>query len=857
MSRAYPFIPLRKALIVSGWAWAGAWAQVDIRFSGDLPATGGAGYKVLRAKACNETPRGHNLKGWRFKTPSFGGWSAYYAPTYKTGAGPFEYTQDVAPYDQTLPAGGCTSTPAEYHAAIPAGQDGTPYDSQVLLKAGSCVEPSAIPVSPPVRCGEIADLLRGPAYHDPRHCILDTLGTGGASASGSLTADHRGQTQIQAAMPTEYWQVYGWPMRWDPRVLGGPLYMMALAMGQEYLGMNRQWLQVIAGKESNFAYVAKDFPERGSISEWANGNVDSDGSWILWQVLTPYFANLIHAYPDFFPAHACAAAFPGPIPAETCVGGWEKAIAHYVRTPGLSPSKTGANSPQLANAVLSVSLAYFWIYDALWQATDLCYADAVLHGKDRRVALAGIMPLYADGIYSGNAAHADPDLRHNPDAYHAIKAGPSPEYRDNVFSMLEEFHKVNDASEACGGPYPVYDAAIPWDDVQRFYFGGSAAPGTPEAQGDGGLLLHREVSLAERRALLGDLRCAFDQLKGKAPSTAGMEAISFRYDWLTVLRSVRAYLPFERRLPMQTEFNTWVRDRSKGPRTCAGAPRDTAHPHLAITAPAQGATVPAGFTVEFTVHDGSAVLLAEGTLDRTWMRWSPADTLGSGRYAFRVPCADLPAATQGPLALWIRAGDLCGNHTYQRFDFNLAPGACLPPGPGLLKPDPPRPLAGPVVPPDPGRPADPAKPAKPIDPPDPVRLPDPAKPDPAAKSGPLQLHLVYANGSPDRPAPGAAIIRILTPGPVDYRLRIYSNLGERVADLSGSLKASDLAGLPRAQDTSGLRYRADLAWDGRTREGARAGTGAYILHAVLTPSPGMPGAARVHRQKLVFGLLRD
>jgi len=127
------------------------------------------------------------------------------------------------------------------------------------------------------------------------------------------------------------------------------------------------------------------------------------------------------------------------------------------------------------------------------------------------------------------------------------------------------------------------------------------------------------------------------------------------------------------------------------------------------------------------------------------------------------------------------------------------------------------------------------------------------------RAGSLQLHLVYANGSRDRPARGDATIQILTPGPVDYRLRIYSNLGERVADFQGSLRETDLAQTPRVQDTSGLRYRVQVAWNGRTREGARAGTGAYILHAVLASRDGKadPATSRIHKRKLIFGLLRD
>ena len=224
MSKNIPAVLSMAGIIACGTvAHAGA-GGVELRFSGDLPVRAGAGFQELKAQPCNGTPDNALVKGWRFKTPSFGEWKTiFYDNPAVTGIGPYEYTQAVPDYDQNIAAGDCTAHPAQYYTRIPDGADANPYDPQLLLKQGSCNEIPEPRDAAPVACAEIPGLQSDAGYYDTRHCILDTLGEGGASNSGSLVASYAGQTQIQAAVSPEYLMVYGWEMRWDPYALGGPM----------------------------------------------------------------------------------------------------------------------------------------------------------------------------------------------------------------------------------------------------------------------------------------------------------------------------------------------------------------------------------------------------------------------------------------------------------------------------------------------------------------------------------------------------------------------------------------------------------------------------------------------------------
>ena len=158
-----------------------------------------------------------------------------------------------------------------------------------------------------------------------------------------------------------------------------------------------------------------------------------------------------------------------------------------------------------------------------------------------------------------------------------------------------------------------------------------------------------------------------------------------------------------------------------------------------------------------------------------------------------------------------------------------------------------------------------------------VTFPNGSKADPSAGSGietPAAFIPVGRDGAPlpgngpgkcaGCPASGNGIFagpvfHLETPGPMEYRFRIFSNLGTFVAEGHGRIEAEDLPLLEKSGGLGGVKYRARVVWTGRTASGGKAGTGAYILAALLIPDADGKTGVRPEAQsrKITFGLLRN
>ncbi len=656
-------------------------SQVSVTFQGNDNLVG-PGTQYPRVHTCNETASPQLVEGWKFRTQDFAGYSTWMQGLTREGAAPVEYTQKIPPNDQQqMQAGVCRAAAVDYTGTLAAGQNGTLFDPQTLVKTGSCSEAPPYTDAEPLKCAAIP--AQAPTSFYGTQCIVDSIGTNGGESFGGLVSTFFGQTQIQAAIPSTPVTLNGMQVKWDPRSLGGPQYMMALSMAQEILNVDMQFLAAIAGKETMFGFVEHGRENLGSISEWASFNRDDDGAFSPWEIEATTFARTMQSYPQFYPKYGpCMGRFRDVTTAASCSGDngqWTAASAFYMRTPGYTPAPgaggTGPNSPQIANSVLSSALVWYWLYDGLEHSTDLCFADAIVNGKDPRVGLAALIPGYNLGPNSGfESALKDPNLKNDPQASLRFPAGNG-DYRTNVFRLLDAQVDASKSSSTCGGGNIIYDADITWTEIRRFFYGGTASPGTPETQADGGLLLHFDLDVEQRKALQTDLECAFNRLKGKAPSTNGKEAISFRYDWLTILRVAKNYLPSRRRLvPVQSDFRLMVDRNSKNARTCAGKLKDEIYPNLTLTSPVKGAAIAPiidpGFKVTFDTKDNEPGIKADWSMDTNWVVWNAATHLGGNKYEFHVSCKRPGYPKRGEKgALWVRSTDGCGNSTVQQLDF--------------------------------------------------------------------------------------------------------------------------------------------------------------------------------------------
>jgi hypothetical protein len=82
------------------------------------------------------------------------------------------------------------------------------------------------------------------------------------------------------------------------------------------------------------------------------------------------------------------------------------------------------------------------------------------------------------------------------------------------------------------------------------------------------------------------------------------------------------------------------------------------------------------------------------------------------------------------------------------------------------------------------------------------------------------------------------VINLAVTGPVEYSMKIYGTTsGEFVCELNGRVTESDLLLLDseavKTGAGDGIRYLQRIIWSGRSHDGQRAGTGAYILNAEL------------------------
>ena len=657
-------------------------SQVSVNVAG-VPAVG-PGTKAPTLTVCNQTNTPQQVQGWKFKTKDFANFTTWMGGLTKAGTAPVEYTQPIPSTEQQMTSGLCRA-PTDYTGTLAAGQDASPFDPQALIKTGSCTEVPPYKDGLPLTCAEVDTKPAG--YYNATQCIIDSIGSNGGDNYGGFVSTFYNQTQIQAAIPAATLSISGTPVKWNPYGMG-PQYMMAMAMGQEIMNVDMQFLISIAGKETGAGMANQNM---GGQIRSEDGSYTDNGTYGYWQIEDATYATYIKAYPQFFPKYGpCISRYRDvtqAITAGKCAADFGEVAKFYMQPAG--QNRMMANSPQIANGAVSSALAWYGIYDALVQGTDLCFIDAIKYGIDKKIALAAMIPFYNVG--RANFGFADPlknpALKDNPNASDLFATGNN-NYRPEVFLLMKALVDASKTSSTCGGASPIYDTLITLREVQRFFFGGYANPGTPAAQGDGGLLLHFELTPAQRVALWDELQCAYNKLKGKAPSTTGRDGISYRYDWITMMRVFKKFLPYHinaRKTPVEHDFEILVANLSKNPRTCTGdRVRDVTYPSLTITSP--NPSIPAvfplindpNFKVAFQGKDEGIVSKGEWTLDKNWFAWSRADSLGGGKYAFPASCAQAGfPKTTAPESLWVRVTDGCGNTTVQQLNFSC--GVPVPP----------------------------------------------------------------------------------------------------------------------------------------------------------------------------------
>ena len=518
---------------------------------------------------------------------------------------------------------------------------GRPMHKQVSLKIGSCNEPGPMPMPAASTCSGLAP---GAAYYDAEACSRDTVGAAFGDGFGGFLDSWGDRTQIQVSASVLFaWK--GSQARFDPASMGGPFWMMSAAAVQEFLQVDMQAMLALGASRTGAGLA--DAQGTSLYASPANEGSDTEPYGSFGISRTTAAGRLFMDYPEYFPG--------------------KRSLADMVAPGGVGP--TPANSPHHVNSGLLAALNLWWFYDGLSAAHDLCFKGFMRQAADRNAGLKLLLTgyLYGPNVVDQNTGADDYATHVLPASPAALNAGDitthlkrnpwgagTPDSANHnpiirIISILDAITAANRAGAPCGGSQSVYDAGITLAQVRQIFFG---AGGTAAAQGSGGLLLHFSLSQAARGELSEDLDCAFEKLKGKAPGRGPAE-ISFRYDFLSMLRVARAHFPGlldksgRKPAPLDvysSEYRIWVYNHSQKP--CAAAFVESVFPNLAM---ADTAFRP-GQKVELAATDNRGIAGRAFTTDADWRAWSPATS------DFTMPTG-LAAGAR----LWYRVNDSCGN----------------------------------------------------------------------------------------------------------------------------------------------------------------------------------------------------
>lgn len=556
---------------------------------------------------------------------------------------------------------------------IADGVNWTPTSPQFLVKTGSLAEQKINKDIYGLTLHQLDSISHNdPNFYNENHFVLDTLGIHGSKwGAGFVDTWFNQETeepiwQIQVGLPEDTVRIWGVtsvfePQRMDSRdgTYGvGPLFLMGAALAQEYMNVDMQYLLGTSFQESNAGLVRYEWeqtwdPDSGTYFkkkdlgiQYYNHNTNPDQQrGPMHFIEASYKSYVYEGYPKFFPYDATYQPSP-----------------KYVTTP-----QTGGcelNSPQVGNAYF-LSTLYMWY---TWQLVVSKLGEKALElfetSPNREIAAMMVSWAWNKGFNGGFATYCN-----NPDPNKDIRNDI--DYVDFVWNGVDYIEEGNRNVTINGGTDSIYDEDITLVELERLFFGegGNPSAGT---LGTAGILHHFKHTDAQRQLIWSEIDSAFQILKGRAPSTKGRDAISYRYDYLGVLRIVKKFLDLSIPVPKVGEFKTWITITEPDPNAKSS---DKTYPHLVINDKNKvGNTVQVKTSVtdnRFLNIDSAAVV--EWTLDPDWgaINWnaavkeSGADTLSANYTANmdqRYINDNLPSGVDTGIA-WIRVSDANFNST--------------------------------------------------------------------------------------------------------------------------------------------------------------------------------------------------
>lgn len=594
-------------------------------------------------EACNVSSNALNIKGVRFELDgAIGAWGYPVATiTDQSIVGQdfsiLNYAKDIL--EKGFSPGQCIS-------AIPNWPfNGVITNPQALVKAGGCADPDKPQDADPIVVIDIDQVIADPDYYNPDYRYLDTLGSNGGEYSARWVDTYYGQTQIQIAiggtLPTSSWS--GGLTDQLAGNADGPMYWMALSTGQELFSMDKQYLMALGLKETG---VGSTTPHKMTNQERA---------WGAFELESFTGVSRFFTYPKFYPKYKdCIANAVESTVLMMCIGkSYDEVLTPLFGFPYSDPNKA-----HMMNSVVMSGLLVYQYYDMIGASPDYCGKKAFsTEAADQYVGLCAIAAHYNLGIEGGTpAAMKSIDIVSNPNACDAVPQGNS-NYVGAVRSILKAFTTDQIRSQT-DLSIPIVDKEITLDQVQTLFWGDG---GSAEAPGDNGLMWHFDIGDAKNKELWSDVAVAFNKLAAHW----GGGYISYRYDWLTLLRVAKKYLDLERPFPMGDETNRYIEKNSLLTPCDASLPQDDEWP-LFTSVPESYSPDDGNTNVE--IADNEGILYVKWALDGTssWQDGSFTSIAGEkSTYNLTIPKELLPA--KGGTIL-LRGADSCKNETYARIE---------------------------------------------------------------------------------------------------------------------------------------------------------------------------------------------
>jgi hypothetical protein len=518
---------------------------------------------------------------------------------------------------------------------------------------------------------ELDSVTKAADFYNPayRYNYTDSLGVnGGIYSSGLIDTWYnksagKAETQIHIPIPAGSFAVNGTMINFLPT--GMNQYWMSLAIGQEYFHADLQWVAAVGAKETG---IGTSFPVAPT---------NQSGVYGFWQIENASGLDRALSYPDFFPKYAAQLAKARDV--TTAGVNMDVFMAYYTRgNRGLTP----INSALVLNSCVMFILYQYVNYYICACASDICWKNSLASAMDPYMGVSYMAVMYNVGAWS-KIANVVSLL--NPNSFQATCANPDARtlmgngnmnYVPDILNIVQNEVNASRQYERNNANLTIVDFQIDSRSLMDMFFGDN---GTVETQGNGGLMMHYYDPAAGnfsqvRQQIWNTLDSAFAVLKGKAP-TASATTISYRYDFLAILRTVKDKFPFLRqKQPNSGDAAVLIPQYSGHYPSCDGAiSSDETYPYLTTSA---NVNATGDVTVYDTVSDETQAKSVKWTMDNTWAVWKyaiPVDTssLTKRIYSFSALKTDIDyyrtrPDNQSGRFIWIMALDASGNSTIKR-----------------------------------------------------------------------------------------------------------------------------------------------------------------------------------------------